>query len=67
LHQVVSWNVRHIVTGKATADEAPKTFTRSIGAYMPGRPAPYAEILQLAIPDGQTRRAENDDRRRDAC
>jgi hypothetical protein len=49
-----------IVTGKTTADEARETFGQIMVAYTLGRPAPYAEGLQFAVPDGGT---EDEDER----
>jgi len=54
-------NIMHdIATGKTTADEARETFGQIMVAYTLGRPAPYAEGLQFAVPDGGT---EDEDER----
>ena len=48
-------NLMHdIVTGRATVDEARATFGETMVAYTLGRPAPYAEGLRFAVPDGGT-------------
>ena len=57
----ITLNLMHdIVTGKATVDEARKTFGEIMVAYTLGRPAPYAEGLQFAVPNGGT---EDEDQR----
>ncbi len=54
-------NLMHdIVTGKTTVDEARATFGETMVAYTLGRPAPYAEGLRFAVPDGGT---EDEDER----
>ena len=54
-------NIMHgIVTGTTTVDEARETFGQIMLAYTLGRPAPYAEGLQFAVPDGGT---EDEDER----
>lgn len=57
----ITFNIMHdIVTGKMTPDEARETFGQIMVAYTLGRPAPYAEGLQFAMPDGGT---EDEDER----
>lgn len=57
----ITLNIMHdIATGKTTADEARETFGQIMVAYTLGRPAPYAEGLQFAVPDGGT---EDEDER----
>ncbi len=48
-------NLMHdIVTGKTNVEQARATFGEIMVAYTLGRPAPYAEGLQFAVPDGGT-------------
>ena len=58
---IVSLNLMHeIVTDKISVDEARKKLGEIKIAYTLGRPAPYAEQLQFAVPDGGT---EDEDER----
>ena len=51
----ITLNLMHdIVTGTTTVAEARETFGEVMVAYTLGRPAPYAEGLQFAVPDGGT-------------
>ncbi len=43
-----------IVTGKTSVEEARKTYAENMAAYTMGRSAPYAERLQVAVPQGGT-------------
>jgi hypothetical protein len=48
-------NLMHeIVTGKLTAEEARKSLSETISAYVMNRSAPYAEAFQFELPEGQT-------------
>ena len=51
----ITLNLMHdIVTGATTVDGARETFGETMVAYTLGRPAPYAEGLRFAVPDGGT-------------
>ena len=51
----ITLNLMHdIVTGTTTVAEARETFGEVMVAYTLGRPAPYAEGLQFAVPDDGT-------------
>jgi hypothetical protein len=51
----ITLNLMHdIVTGKRSVEDARKTFAENAAAYTMGRPAPYAERLQFAVPQGGT-------------
>jgi hypothetical protein len=57
----ITLNLMHdIVTGTTTVEEARETFGEIMVAYTLGRPAPYAEGLQFALPQGGT---EDEDER----
>ena len=48
-------NLMHeIVTGKLTAEEARKSLSETMSAYVMNRPAPYAEAFQFELPQGET-------------
>jgi len=48
-------NLMHdLVTGKTSVEEARKTYAENMAAYTMGRSAPYAERLQVAVPQGGT-------------
>ena len=48
-------NMMHeIVSGKLTAEEARKSLSETISAYVMNRPAPYAEAFQFELSQGGT-------------
>ncbi len=52
---ILTLNLMHeIVTGKTTVAAARQTFAEATAAFALGRPAPYAERLQFAVPQGGT-------------
>ena len=51
----IALNLMHeIVTGSSTVDDARRKFGEETVAYAMGRPAPYAEGLRFAVPEGGT-------------
>jgi hypothetical protein len=52
---ILTLNLMHeIVTGRRTVDEARQVYAENAAAYTMGRPAPYTERLQFALPNEQT-------------
>lgn len=46
--------MHEIVTGKMSVEEARRVYAENMMGYTMGRPAPYAERLQFAPPEGGT-------------
>lgn len=57
----ITLNYMHeIVTGRMTVEAARKAYAESMMAYTMGRPAPFAERLQFALPQGGTEDPDED-------